>query len=156
MLSRIFVGFRYMFLVAVISMLALALGLFIYGAVAAGSVLFQALDFRDFARKEAKDVVVAAIEVIDLFLIATVAYITGLGLYELFVDETLELPSWLQIHSLDDLKSRLIGVLVVVIAISFLGYVTTWKGGDSGPLVFGGGAALIIAALTLFVWKAHD
>ncbi|MFN8484218.1 MAG: YqhA family protein [Anaerolineae bacterium] len=156
MLSRIFVGFRYMFLIAVISTLMLALGLFVYGAVAAGAVLFQALDFRDFVRKEAKDVVVAAIEVIDLFLIATVAYITGLGLYELFVDESLELPSWLQIHSLDDLKSRLVGVLVVVIAITFLGFIATWKGGDSAPLMLGGGAALIIAALTFFVWKAHD
>ncbi len=156
MLSRIFATSRFVFLIAVLSTLLLALGLFIYGAVAAGAVLLQALDFRDFARKETKDVVVASIEVIDLFLIATVAYITSLGLYELFVDDKLELPSWLQIHSLDDLKSRLIGVLVVVIAISYLGFITTWKGGDWGPLAFGGGAALIIGALTFFVWKAHE
>ncbi|MFN8473957.1 MAG: YqhA family protein [Anaerolineae bacterium] len=156
MIAKTLAGARYVFLIAVISTLILALGLFIYGAVAAGSVLWQALDFRDFARKEAKDVVVAAIEVIDLFLIATVAYITGLGLYELFVDDKLELPGWLQIHSLDDLKSRLIGVLVVVIAISYLGFIATWKGGDWAPLAFGGGAALIIAALTFFIWKSHD
>ncbi len=156
MLEKIFVSFRYIFLIAVVGALALAFGLFIYGAVATGSVLLQALDFRDFARQEKKDVIVAAIEVIDLFLVATVAYIVSLGLYELFVDERLDLPPWLQIHSLDDLKNKLVGVLVVVIAITFLGYIATWKGGDWSPLVLGGGAALIIAALTLFVWKAHE
>lgn len=155
MLEKMLVAFRYVFLIAVAGALALALGLFIYGGFLTGSLLVQALDFQNFGRKEAKDFTVAAIEVIDLFLIATVSYIVGLGLYELFVDNKLELPGWLQIHSLDDLKSRLVGVLVVVMGITFLGYITTWKGDDLSPLALGVGVALVIGALSFFIWKGH-
>jgi uncharacterized membrane protein YqhA len=32
----------------------------------------------------------------------------ALGLYELFVDERIKVPHWLEIHSIDDLKSKVI------------------------------------------------
>ena len=54
------------------------------------------------------------IESIDLFLLDTVFFIISLGLYELFIGDTLEWPHWLVIHTLDDLKNKLIGVIVVV------------------------------------------
>ena len=65
--------------------------------------------------------VVGFIEVADIFLLAVVLYIMALGLYELFIDPNLPVPEWLMIRSLEDLKEKLVGVVVVVLAIFFLG-----------------------------------
>ena len=77
-------------------------------------------------------------------------YIIALGLYELFVDDQLPLPQWLEIHDLDDLKNKLTGVVILVMAVLFLGQVVTWDG-ERDLLRYGGGIALMIAALTYFL-----
>ncbi|NQW73935.1 MAG: YqhA family protein, partial [Actinobacteria bacterium] len=51
--------------------------------------------------------VVAILTAVDTFLLATVLLVIGYGLYELFVDSEVTLPQWLQIRSLDDLKTKL-------------------------------------------------
>lgn len=94
------------------------------------------------------------IEVVDLFLLATVLYIIALGLYELFVDDSLELPSWLEIHNLDDLKNKLTGVVILVMGVLFLGQVVTWDG-KRDLLPYGAAIALVIAALTYFLSQQH-
>jgi uncharacterized membrane protein YqhA len=68
------------------------------------------------------------IEIIDFFLLGTVLYIIALGLYELFIDENLPTPTWLTVANLDDLKSMLIGVIIVLMAVTFLGEVVSWDG----------------------------
>ena len=42
-------------------------------------------------------------------------------LYPLFVDDGIDMPSWLRIRNLDDLKEKLVGVIVVVMGVYFLG-----------------------------------
>ena len=39
------------------------------------------------------------------------------------------MPAWLDIRTLDDLKSRLTGVIVVGLMVAFLGVAIEWKGG---------------------------
>jgi len=90
------------------------------------------------------------IEALDTFLLATVCYITALGLYELFVDDRLELPSWLTIRNLDDLKNKLTSVIIVLMAVVFLGQVVSWDG-ERDLLRIGAPIALVIAALTWFL-----
>ena len=70
------------------------------------------------------------IEVIDLYLIGTVFYITALGLYELFIDDQVPTPGWLHITHLNDLKGKLLGVAVVIMAVLFLGHLVSWDGGS--------------------------
>lgn len=53
---------------------------------------------------------------IDVYLIATVLLILSIGMWELFVAE-LDVPAWLDVRSLDDLKKSLIDVLVVFVAV---------------------------------------
>ena len=72
------------------------------------------------------------------------------GLFELFIDDRLDLPNWLEIHDLNDLKEKLIGVIIVVLAVLFLGQVATWDG-VRDLLGYGTATALVIAALTWFV-----
>lgn len=99
-----------------------------------------------------KDAVLDFIELADVFLLATVLYIMALGLYELFIDDAIPLPAWLRIHSLDDLKSKLVGVVAVVLAVSFLGAVI--KGMEPLSLMYEGvGIAAVVAAMGYFLDK---
>ncbi|MHA7649119.1 YqhA family protein [Mycobacterium sp. ML4] len=62
--------------------------------------------------------VITLLEVVDLFLVATVQLIVALGLFELFVAD-LRLPEWLTVHNLGDLKRPIVQVLVVIVVIKF-------------------------------------
>ena len=65
----------------------------------------------------------AVIEIIDLFLIGTVACIAAVGLYKLFIsDSDVALPMWLTINTLKDLEDKIIGVIVAALAVAFLGH----------------------------------
>ena len=89
----------------------------------------------------------------DYALLATVLYVLALGLYSLFVDDRVPMPKWLSIHDLGQLKELLAGVVVVAIAVIFLGQALTWDG-TTDLLAPGLASAAVIAALALFLWQA--
>lgn len=99
---------------------------------------------------------VELIEIIDIILLGTVLYIVALGLYQLFIDHNLPLPPWLKVGDLTDLKRDLIGVVVVLLGVSFLGEVVNWEG-QTSVLPLGAAIALVIAALgfILFITPKH-
>ena len=72
-----------------------------------------------------KDTIVEVLTAVDAILLGTVLLVIGYGLYELFVDPKLEVPVWLEVRDLDDLKSKLIGVVVAIIAVVLLVYSLT-------------------------------
>ena len=117
----------------------------------AGAQIFRA---GDFSAKASKTLAVGVIEIIDLFLVATVAYITAVGLYKLFISQSeVELPIRLKIQNLKDLEDKIIGVIVAALAVAFLGEAA--GGAQGGVLLpYGGGIALVIAALAIFVYLA--
>jgi uncharacterized membrane protein YqhA len=101
---------------------------------------------------------VELIEITDIILLGTVLYIVALGLYQLFIDRNLPLPDWLKVNDLTDLKRDLIGVVVVLLGVSFLGEVVNWEG-ESDVLPLGAAVALVIAALGFILWltpKSHE
>ena len=101
---------------------------------------------------------VELIEITDIILLGTVLYIVALGLYQLFIDHKVALPPWLKVNDLTDLKRDLIGVVVVLLGVSFLGEVVNWEG-DSDVLPLGTAVALVIAALGFILWlplKQHE
>ena len=96
-----------------------------------------------------KDTIVDVLTAVDAILLGTVLLVIGYGLYELFVDTRLEVPTWLQVRSLDDLKSKLIGVVVAIIAVVFVGvFVDTNRAAD--VVSYGVGAGALVAGLALF------
>jgi uncharacterized membrane protein YqhA len=96
-----------------------------------------------------KDTIVDVLTAVDAILLGTVLLVIGYGLYELFVDTRLEVPTWLQVRSLDDLKSKLIGVVVAIIAVVFVGVlVDTNRAAD--VVSYGVGAGALVAGLALF------
>jgi uncharacterized membrane protein YqhA len=141
---------RYIIIVAVLATLIAATALILFGTVETYVVIRDVFSKGEFTSKVAKTLLLSFIEITDIFLLATVLYIVALGLYELFIDHQVPVPGWLEIRTLDDLKDKLIGVVIVVIGVGFLGQFTTWNG-ETNLLISGGGAALVIAALTFFL-----
>ena len=96
-----------------------------------------------------KDSIVEVLTAIDAILLGTVLLVIGYGLYELFVDTNIEVPSWLQINDLDDLKSKLIGVVAAIIAVVFVGVFVDSKRAED-IVSYGVGAGALLAGLALF------
>jgi uncharacterized membrane protein YqhA len=96
-----------------------------------------------------KDTIVEVLTAVDAILLGTVLLVIGYGLYELFVDTRLEVPEWLEVRDLDDLKSKLIGVVVAIIAVVFVGvFVDVNRAAD--VVSYGVGAGALVAGLALF------
>lgn len=155
MLRPVLASSRYLVLAAVAGALVAAFALFAYGVAETVVVIVDAVSRGEVSSKGAKALTLAFIEIVDLFLLGTVFLMIALGLYELFIDENLTLPKWLSFTSFDDLKNKLVGVVVVVLSVLFLGAVVGWDG-SRDLLGFGTGVALVIAALTYFLSTAKS
>ena len=149
MLHRILAKSRYLMLIAVFGSFATSVTLLIYGALETLITIGHTATV-PVSSENSKQLILSCIQVVDLFLLATVFYITALGLYELFIDERIKVPYWLEIHTIDDLKTKLTSVIVVVLSVLFLSEVVRWNGGTN-ILPLGAGIALVIAALTYFL-----
>jgi uncharacterized membrane protein YqhA len=152
MLRRLLASTRYLVIIAVVSTLAASIALLVYEAVVVFSAIRAAFTMPDFTAVNAKIFAVGLIEAVDIFLIAIAVYMISLGLYALFVDSTLPLPRWLEVHDLDDLKNNLVSIVIAVLAVLFLRVAVAWDG-EQDLLGFGIALALVIAALTYFLTK---
>lgn len=146
-------GSRYLVLAAVFGAIAAAFALFTYGLVRTLMIVWQTFSDPQLSSKGGKLLMLAFIEIFDLFLLGTVLLIMGVSLYTLFVDTRMRLPGWLQANSFDDLKINLVAVVIVVMGVTFLGHVVAWDG-ESDLLQFGIATSLMTAVLTLFLWVA--
>ena len=90
------------------------------------------------------------IECADFFLLSIVLYIMSIGLYSLFIDPDIHMPGWLEIRDLDDLKEKLVGVIVVVMGVYFLGQLI--HGSDTLDLLrMGLSIGAVVFSLAYFV-----
>lgn len=94
--------------------------------------------------------------IVDLFLVGATLLIAGIGLYELFISRVdvpgarSGMPRWLVMNDLNDLKARVVSMLILVAAVSFVDFIENFGGGVD-ILYLGGAIALVIAALTAFL-----
>ena len=92
----------------------------------------------------------------DLFLVGATLMIAAFGFYELFIGRIdangpgMRLPGWLKMDDLNDLKARVIQMIILVAAVTFTDAVVESKGGLD-TLYLGTGVAVVIAALTAFL-----
>jgi uncharacterized membrane protein YqhA len=92
---------------------------------------------------------------IDLFLIGATLLISAIGFYELFIGDIrvggiARMPAWLEMHDLNDLKGRVLAMIVMVLAVTFVELVVDASGGLQ-ILETGGGVAVVILAVTAFL-----
>mgnify|MGYP001765766343 FL=1 len=153
MLTRVLALSRYFTVVAVLGILLASVALLLYEAVVVATGLLTVVNGAtngEIYPKLAKMLAVGVIEAVDIFLIAIVAQMIGLGLYRLFVDPELPLPAWLKIRDLDDLKNNLVSSVIAVLSVLFLREAVGWDG-ERDLLSFGGALAMVIGVLTLYL-----
>jgi uncharacterized membrane protein YqhA len=141
---------RYFLFIAVLGSFVASAAAMTYGGLATAGIVLETFRTGEFSEKGAKLLSVGLIPLIDLFLLGTVLYIVAIGLYELFIDPGLPMPAWLRIHTLDDLKERLLGVTVVLLAVTFLASATTWDGTTS-ILALGAAIAAVMGVVSLTI-----
>ena len=136
-------------------------GLGVVSSVLMGAVLFVAslaeavvtiiqLPRSNFGTYEAtRALVVSAVQLADAVLIAAALMIIGIGLYGLFVDPVDRLPGWLEIGNLEDLKDKLVNVVVAVLAVTFFTKVIAWEKGVD-ILYLGASIGLVVVALAAY------
>jgi uncharacterized membrane protein YqhA len=92
--------------------------------------------------------------VIDLFLVGATTLIAAIGFYELYIGVSprtrARLPNWLVMHDLDDLKARVVSMLILVAAAAFVDGVVNFHGGKD-ILYYGVAVGVVIAALTAYL-----
>ncbi len=146
MLAKFLAQSRYLIIIAVLGSL---LASFLVIIFAGWDIVRITLDIlqKDIAGPEiGKHIAVGAIELIELFLLGIVLYVIALGMYQLFIERDVYLPHWLEINSLDNLKERLLSTVLLMLAVTFLGYAVTWDG-SMNILGVGIAVGLVIAAL---------
>ena len=136
---------RYAVVVPAIASIIGALLLMAQGSIEMVTVVIQSVTTHEYI----KETVVGVLTAVDAILLGTVLLVIGYGLYELFVDPELTVPDWLQVHDLDDLKSKLIGVVVAIIAVVFVGVFVDANRADE-VLSYGIGAGALVAGLAVF------
>ncbi len=146
-LGRFLTAARYSIILGVAASLALALTLFAV-IIGRSALVISETPAAIASAIGAKLLVVDCIELADLILLAVALYIVSIGLFELFI-APVHMPHWLTITSLDDLKSKLINIVVVALGVSFFGQVVTWDG-VTNLLPFGVAIGVVMLALGAF------
>lgn len=153
-------GARLVTLVAVVASLAASLAMFYVAAVDTALLMHHVVAYahpeldalaRGVLRAET---ITHVVEVVDGFLLATVLLIFALGLYELFVSpldparNNVNFSRVLYIRNLDDLKSRLGKVVLMILIIRFFEHALEMRYETPLDLLtLAGGIALVGAAL---------
>ena len=99
---------------------------------------------------------------IDLFLIGATLIIAAIGLYELFVaridpaNSRRPLPAWLEMNDLNDLKARVISMIILVVAVTFTDVLLEFPRNELELLYLAAGVAVFIIALTIYLRFGSD
>jgi uncharacterized membrane protein YqhA len=150
LVRRLLSSSRYFIAVAVVAAFLASAAALLYGGLTTVLIVIHTFSSLEFSTSGAKILSVDLVTMIDLLLIGTVLYIFAIGLHELFIDPSLEMPTWLKITSLDDLKERLLAVVAVLLAVTFLGSAVTWNG-SMDILWFGLAIAAVIAVVSITI-----
>jgi uncharacterized membrane protein YqhA len=143
-------------LIPVAVLLLAALGAFAYGTI----IFFDS--FRQVISRPypvGHQVGVFLLDV-DLFLIGATLLISAVGFYELFIRDIpshgrFRVPAWLEMRDLNDLKRRVIAMIVLVITVSFAELAVDEPNGLQ-VLEVGGGVTAVIVALAVFLRLTAD
>lgn len=154
---------RFLTLFAVVGSLLAAVALFIKGSavVIHGLVkFFQTNSISD--AEEYEPLLAAFVSSVDIFLFAMVLIIFGMGIYELFINKIDPVerkadarPSWLQISSIDELKSSLGKVILMVLIVSFFKHSLDIQIQSSQDLLLLALGVVLIAVSLFIANKSH-
>lgn len=159
---------RYLSILAVVGSIISSIALFLRGCM----VIFESIRHFFINLSEGKvdpnyeKMFEELVSSVDIFLFALVLIIFGVGVYELFITKIDPVerkndtrPSWLRISSVDDLKSSLGKVIIMVLIVAFFKHTLELSKEQWGPitlLYLSIGILLIAAALYLTHKSGHE
>ena len=119
-LARVIGRSRLMVFIAVAGVLLCAVSLFLLGGFLAADTVWSG--WRDVVggRVEPAVLSVRFLEIVSVMLKAVFFYLIGVGLYSLFI-APLNVTVALGVESLNDLETKVISVIIVIMAVRFLG-----------------------------------
>jgi uncharacterized membrane protein YqhA len=144
-------------LLPVVMLVLSGIGAFVYGAAVA---VYSVIEIARHPSPAVHNLRLFLTE-IDTFLIGATLIIAAFGLYELFVAKInpaslrLPLPHWLEMSDLNDLKARVISMIILVVAVSFVD-VLLELGAALDILYLGAGVAIFVIALTVYLRFGSD
>ncbi|MFM7501233.1 MAG: YqhA family protein [Actinomycetota bacterium] len=141
---------RYAVFVPALASIFGAILLMAQGSIAIVMVVIDAV-MNDLGLKET---IVEVLTAVDAILLGTVLLVIGYGLYELFIDADIAVPQWLRVRDLDDLKSKLIGVVVAILAVVFVGVFVDSNRSDD-VISYGVGAGALVVGLAIFAFATR-
>jgi len=160
---------RFVIIAAVVGSLLAGFAIFYMATVDVVYLFAHALHYADSsiseeARKMLHDrTVTHIVEVVDGYLLATVMLIFSLGLYELFISDidqahgSKSSSKILVINSLDDLKSRLAKVILMILIVTLFEEALNMQLSTPLDLVYLGASIALIALALYFSHAAeHD
>lgn len=127
------------FVLFVCSLTAFVLGVYKTGKAVVAIALNEAKD--DFA-------LIALFDCLDIILVATAMLVISVSLYELFIGE-LEVPDWMLVRDLSELKAKFSFVVIPVMSVKFLQKLLQGENALD-TLYYGIGIALVTTALAAF------
>ncbi|MDE6267176.1 MAG: YqhA family protein [Muribaculaceae bacterium] len=151
---------RFLTLLAVFGSLISAVALFVKGTIIVIDALGEFLE--NIASPQYEHMLEMFVSSVDVFLFAMMLVIFGVGVYELFItkiDPVLQKvdgrPSWMHISNVDDLKSALGKVILMVLIVTFFKHSIEVEYGNVNDLLKLG-VGIVLIALSLFVaGKSH-
>jgi len=141
----------------VIVLVLSGIGAFIYGVVVAAHSVADIVD-HPFVVHNLR----LFLTEIDLFLIGATLIIAAIGLYELFIARIdsanlhRPLPAWLEMKDLNDLKARVIAMIILVCAVTFTDQLLEFPKDTLDVLYLAAGVGIFIVALTIFLRFGSD
>jgi uncharacterized membrane protein YqhA len=147
---RLFSSSRYFAAFAVLGTFLAAVTLYVYGTLVVIQLIWSTIVEYRISVEGVKHLQVVFIEMTDVFLLGTVLFIVAFGLYQLFIQSDMPVPSWLKIQNLDQLTERLIEVVGVLLSVTFLSFAVE-RVGEATLVEFGASVAVVIAALSLLL-----
>lgn len=135
---------RYLPIVSVFGMLVGSVAALFLGVVKTVKVVETALT--NF--KESEPTLYVLFEALDCFLVATALIVVAVSLYELFIGG-LEVPDWMLVKDLTELKAKFTFVIIPVMAVKFVQKILNYENA-ADTLYYGAAIALVAGALTAF------
>jgi uncharacterized membrane protein YqhA len=150
MVRKLLLQSRYLLIIPVFGSLVLTLAVVAMGAALIVERFWNLIQNGEISVKATKMMSMTVIQTIDFFLVGALAYITAVGIYNLFITSHNEqLLRRIKIEKLTDLEEKIIGVVVAALAVAFLGQVS--EGSNTQEVLEGGvGTSLVILSLCLF------
>lgn len=136
--------FRYLSLVAIFCLL-IGAAISTYLGVIKTFHLFELLFIN---HKEVEPVIYSLFEALDCFLIATALMVISTALYELFIG-SLEVPEWMLVKDLTELKAKFTFVIIPVMAVKFVQKILKFESAVD-VLYYGIAISLVTVSLTFF------